>query len=119
MELTKDLIFQADDIKKEKVHVPEWNGDVYVKMMTAAERDRFESDMFEIKNGKAVTKNVELMRAKLVGLTACGSDGVLLFSSEDIPKLATKSASAIDRLFAVAQKLNRLTKEDVDELTKN
>jgi len=59
------------------------------------------------------------MRSRLVAVTACSSDGVLLFSLDDIPKLADKSAAAVDRLFSVAQRLNKLTKEDVDELTKN
>jgi hypothetical protein len=43
---------------------------------------------------------------------ACSDEG-------DTFPLGGKSASALDRIFTVAQKLNGLRDEDVDELAKN
>ena len=49
------------------------------------------------------------------------ADGIdiCLFDEGDTFPLGGKSASALDRIFTVAQKLNGLRDEDVDELAKN
>ena len=43
----KEQILKADDLPKEKVNVPEWNVDVYVRALTAAERDGYEASLIQ------------------------------------------------------------------------
>jgi len=112
--LTKDEILKADDSKSEFVEVPEWGGAVYVSTMTAKERDIFEADVY--RGGKVEMAN---LRAKLVALTVVDKEGRKLFQYKDAELLGKKSARALDRLFAVAQRINGLTKEDIEDLAKN
>ena len=59
------------------------------------------------------------MRARLVGLTVIAETGQRLFTDDEVDLLGAKSGAALDRVFAVAQKLNGLSGADVEELTKN
>lgn len=113
--LKRDEILQAADIQKEVVSVPEWGGDVYVKGMTGAERDKFESSMVTIR-GKDREMNLANIRAKLASMTICDEAGVRLFKEEDVQALSKKSASALQRIFEVAQRLSGIGDADVEEL---
>jgi len=113
--LTKDQILNSDDLVKELVTVPEWGGDVYVRTLTGTERDLFESKIM----GKNGGVNMQDLRARLCSLTITGEDGERLFEESDIKALGKKSAKALSRVFNVAQELNKISDDDVEELTKN
>lgn len=114
--LTKEQILAAEDVSSEVVSVPEWGGDVRVKMMTGTERDSWESS---IVGTNGTQRNLYNIRARLVALTACDDQGCRLFSDADLVELGKKSAKALDRVFAVAQKLNALSESDIKELEGN
>lgn len=116
--LTKEQILGAQDIQTEVVDVPEWGGAVIVRGMSGKERDSFEASMIKGK-GKSANVNLENLRAKLVSKCVVDEAGKRLFSDDDIPALASKSAAALNRVYEVAQRLSGVTDEDVDELTKN
>lgn len=116
--LNKEQILKAEDLKYEVVNVPEWNGEVKVRSLTGTERDEFESSLFEAK-GADVKRNMANMRAKLLALCMVGANNERLFSSKDIEALGGKSAKALDRIFSIAQKLNGIGAQEIDELTKN
>ena len=59
------------------------------------------------------------MRARLVGLTVIDDTGQRLFTDDEVDLLGAKSGAALDRVFAIAQKLNGLSGSDVEELSKN
>ncbi|MCC6347888.1 MAG: hypothetical protein IT388_11925 [Nitrospirales bacterium] len=118
MLLNKDQILGAQDLTHEDVHVPEWGGTVRIRMMTGSERDAFEAAVYETK-GKDVTVNRENFRAQLLARVLVDEEGKRLFSDAEIKALGSKSAAALNRLFPVAQKLNGLAADDVEELTKN
>jgi len=114
--LTREDILGASDIVIEKVPVPEWlNGFAYVKGMTGAERDQFESSIVQ-QRGKNHRVNMVNIRAKLVAQTACNKEGERLFTDADVKALGKKSAVALQRLFDVAQRLSGITSDDIDEL---
>lgn len=122
--LTRADILNANDIQKERVNTPEWGKDgyVFVKALTARERDRWEASLYETKgrgtNVEIVSKRDD-MRARLAAITICDETGQKMFEVADIDALSQKSAKPIDRIFAVAQRLSGITKEDVEELEKN
>lgn len=116
--LTKAEILAKDDLKTEDLFVPEWDAWVKVRTLNASERDWFEASTVQ-RNGKKVTTNLNNIRARLCLLCLVGEDGERLFQQEDEFPLGGKSAAAIDRVFQVAQRLNGLRDEDVDELAKN
>ena len=116
--LSKTAILTAQDLQTEDVEVPEWGGAVRVRSFTGRERDAFESSMVR---GEGRDRKVDLtnMRARLVGLTVIDETGQRLFTDEEVDLLGAKSGAALDRVFAVAQKLNGLSGADVEELSKN
>ena len=116
--LSKGQILEASDMTTEVVHVPEWDGNVIVKTMTGMERDKFETSLLTEEGGSSM-KNMENLRAKMVVMCVVDGDGKRLFGDKDTEALGRKSARAIDRIFTVAQRLNAIGTEDVEELTKN
>ena len=118
MLLTKEQILGASDIVKEKVKVPEWGGEVYVKGLTGAERDKFESSIIEMR-GTTQKFNMINVRAKLACFALCDETGKRLFTDEEVNELAKKSANALQRVFDVAQKLSGIGNSDVESLLKN
>ncbi len=116
--LSKTAILTANDLQTEDVEVPEWGGAVRVRSFTGRERDAFESSMVR---GDGRDRKVDLtnMRARLVGLTVIDETGQRLFTDEEVDLLGAKSGAALDRVFAIAQKLNGLSGADVEELSKN
>ena len=116
--LSKTAILAADDLQTEELEVPEWGGAVRVRSFTGRERDAFEASMVR---GDGRDRKVDLtnMRARLVGLTVIDEAGQRLFTDEEVDLLGAKSGAALDRVFAIAQKLNGLSGADVEELSKN
>ena len=118
MILSREAILKAEDLSFEIVDVPEWGGEVKVTTLTGTERDAFESSLIDQKRGgnKVNTTNI---RAKLVSMACVDDDGKRIFTPADIEILGSKSASALDRIFTVAQRLSKLTEADVEELSGN
>jgi hypothetical protein len=112
--LSRDQILGADDLKRELVEVPEWGGSVWVRTLTGDKRDEFEAIAIASKDDAGLLRSG--FRARFASWTVCDEDGELLFSDEDVAELGKKSASALDRVFTRAQKLNHLSDEDVDDL---
>jgi hypothetical protein len=119
MALTKDQILESNDLKNEAVNVPEWGGTVYVRTMTGADRDQFESSMVSVMPDGTRKTDMTNLRAKLVALTIVDEAGARLFDTSDMDRLGLKSAAAIERVFAVAQRINGLGGQAEDDAIKN
>ena len=113
--LTRDDILEAKDIKIELVPTPGWGGEVYVKGLNGAERDKFEGSLV-ILRGKDKQMNMTNIRAKLASMSICDEKGKRLFNENDVQALSQKSASELQRMFVVAQRLSGISDEDVEEL---
>ena len=117
----RGLILGTQDISQEKVSITEWDVDVFVKGLTGAERDSYEQSLFIVsEHGKKVDVNMNRtnLRAKLLVITICDEDGNRIFTDADVEALGAKSASALDKLFEIAQRLSGLSDKDVEELEK-
>jgi hypothetical protein len=115
MGLTREQILAADDLPREKVYVPDWQGDVWVRTLSAGQRERWEAMM----EGPDGFRGRGEMMAAVVALTACDEAGQLLFTLDDIPRLAEKSAGAVMRISDVATRLAKIEAADIEELSKN
>lgn len=116
--LGRSDILDSEDLATEPVEVPEWKGTVIVRALTGVERDAYEGEIFSLRGtGKGVEFNMQNIRAKLASRTMVDESGQRLFSDSDVVQLGLKSAAALDRVFSVAQRLSRLTSEDVKQLT--
>lgn len=97
----------AKDIKTEKVNVPEWKTDVYLKVLSGTERDAFEAAYTD--------QRMQNFRVRFLVLTLCDQEGDRLFDDEQITLLGKRSSLVIARLFEAAWKLNMLSPEAADE----
>jgi len=116
--LSRDDILNINDIEIREVYIPEWKGSVLVKALSGAERDAFEESLL-VGKGPNKELNMNNVRAKLVALSVVDKKGNRIFSDSDVKELSRKSATALQRIFAVAQKLSGLTEADIEELSKN
>jgi len=111
--ITKSMVVSAADKKMIDVEIPEWGGTAKLRVMSGSERDRFEGEF------QGDKKSVDDVRAKMVSKCLCDDEGVRLFSEAEVPLLGEKSAAVLDRLFTMCMKLNRFSKDDVEELASN
>ena len=117
--LTAEEILEKDDSTFEDVDVPEWGGAVRIQALTADQRDVYEESIIKVSGeGKKRSRDVIMrgIRAKLVAASAVNERGERLFTVAMVDRLGKKSAAALDRLFAVAQRLSALDEEDVEKL---
>src|SRR5688572_32507685 len=108
MALTREQILAKTVVTAppERVSVPEWDSDVFVRVMSGHERDGWEQSII----GEDKQVSMTNIRAKLLVRCVCDEAGKRLFSDDDADALGETSAVPLDRLFPVAQRLNRLTK---------
>ena len=111
MGLTKDQILAADDMGMLKLAVPEWGGDVYIRV---GERDAYENEWMRKKE-----TGVDDFRTKFIVRCLVDEKGNRLFDNGDVAKLAAKSAKVVNRVWQAAMEHNNLSDESIEELAKN
>ena len=116
--LSKSEILECQDMRIKVVEVPEWGGSVRLRSLTGAERDTFEATLVKEVDGKRVP-DMENLRAKLLAATIVDEDDRQIFNVYDLAALGRKSAVALDRVFAVAQRLNGMSADAVEDAVKN
>ena len=92
-----------------------WGEDANIRRMTGTERDAFEASIFDA-SGKM---DKAQFRAKLLVKTLADEAGVRLFTDTEIGVLSELPSDELVRLYDIAEKLNGLSKQDVEDLTKN
>ena len=111
----RSQILQADDLPTEKVEVPEWGVTVYVRMMSGRDRDLFEAQQLALSEKD---KALENFRARLAVLCCVDEEGKRIFKDGDIAALGDKSGMALNKVYGVASRLNKMTEEAIEETKK-
>jgi len=115
MSLSAKDIFEAKDVKIQgPIPVPEWGGDVYIRVMSVGERDAHEIEWLRNKD-----KGVTNFRTKFLVKVLCDIEGERLFKDADTDRLKKKSGDVMSRLFDVAMKYNAVAQDDVEEMAGN
>ncbi len=115
--LTLEDILAAEDIKVDSVPCPEWGGEVHVRTLTGAARDRIDA---QFTNHGGDPDRLEGMRAAVVGASLCDADGTPYhLSSDELDRLAQKSGQALDRCYAKCVELSGLGGSAVDDAVGN
>jgi hypothetical protein len=113
MSLSVEQILAAADNRVREVKVPEWGGSVFVRTISADERDRFEARFADRKDKGGV-------RADLVGMALCDEQGKALKPTDaEIKALGQKSSGVMDRIFSAIMDLNMMNARDVEKLEGN
>jgi hypothetical protein len=135
--LTKEsLLNTRDELGIEKVELLHSNGEVrghvFVREMTAKEKSMYEVSLTKRlpslgqgknKKPEEIVQDITDLRVKLAICTLCDENGVRLFDNmlpTTIKALGEQlSASNMERIADVAGRLNKMTPEEQEELTKN
>lgn len=120
MEEYKDLVINdilaTEDKTIEKLPIPEWKGNVYVRVMSAKERSEIEDLYMRITESKRDTGR---FRKELLRRTWVDKDGVLVMSDNALAEhMMGKNALAIERIFEKSCEVNGFRQKDVDTLKK-
>ncbi len=112
---TKKLLSKADFMqlktKVEKMEIPEL-GEVFIKVMTAAEREGLERQM-----QKEVENNG--IRATIFIYSVCDENGVLEFGDEDLEMVKQFPSSIVSKVYDFSSDLNALQPEAKEDAAKN
>lgn len=111
--LDRAAVLAAADLVLEPVDVPEWGGRIYVRVMSARERDRYEMAMAAQR-----TANAWNIRALMVACAACDEAGRPLFTLADVDALGAKSVAAVERVAEVVDRLNGLSPQSIEAMKK-
>jgi hypothetical protein len=111
MSLTRDQI-KAKKQPPQKVSVPEWEGDVYVRVMSAMERHQWHEDKRETNSQQLDTLLIRCI---------CDEQGNRLFddSDEAVAEVGGWDSNIHERIHLAALKVNKLDKEGREEMRKN
>jgi len=111
MALDRLAILAPRELARERVDVPEWGGHVFVRVLTAAERDALELIWESTKRRN--------LRARLAVSTVCDEHGADIFHVDDVEQLGRQASTALVRIADTALRVNGFTKADVEQLEKN
>ncbi len=114
--LTAEKFDDRSDLELQKLSVPGWGEDVYVRTINLGQHKAF---MAKVKDDEKDTHGLVLL---LLTMTLCDSDGLCLYdwkNADDAERLAKKRMSALENAYITAAKLNLLydgDDEDEDDL---
>lgn len=115
--IDKQAIFDADDLRMERVPVPEWPcSELWVKVMSGRERDEWETLVHDRNQKNRL--DLKGIRGLLVVLTAADETGQRVFDTGDLEKLQEKNSTVLDRLSSVAMTVNGVGDTEMEELKK-
>ena len=121
--LNFDDIVASQDKEYQDVDVPEWGGTVRIATMSGEDRDRWELSMMQADDNseRGFKLNFDAYsRVRLVAMCLVDDNFNRIFvTKEQIEKLSQKSGKVMDLLYDVAQRVNGITDEDIDDLEKN
>jgi hypothetical protein len=113
--LSRDEILSKTNLKTQTVSIPEWAGDVIVSEMSGAQRDAWEQTLQDRDSmGRLISP-----RAKLVIATVVNEAGECLFTDKDTEQIGKLSAASLIAICNVAQRINKLMADDLEEAAKN
>lgn len=120
MNLTRDQILAARPMRCEEIDIPELGGIVRVRMMSAGDRERYESGLIDDTAGDARRRiRVGELAARLVVFSVVDAEGRLVFSEQDIPQVAALDADVVRRIADVATRLNKIGAAAAEAAGKN
>ncbi len=116
--LNKQSFLDLDDLERKRVVLNARGDFVFVKALTALERDQWEDAVAERREASGNKKSVEGALALLVIASAVDDQGRPMFTEDDLDRLQKKSARTLGILADRAMSLSGITKEDLEALQK-
>lgn len=114
--LNKSTFFAKLGVNHRKKVTIKGVGDVFVKALSLNEQEIWERSILDddFKQRTDIS-----LKASLIVATTENEAGEKLFTTDDIHELGQLQSGPLNKLFDEAQKLNNVTKDDIEELKKN
>ena len=114
-----DFLATSANLKRELMDVPELDGSVYVRELSAKQVLEFNDRIKKLQtDNPEVTPGVSIdLMALLISMTACDSGGDLLFTESDVRALAEGNINVLINLSAKAMEVSGLNNAAVEEVT--
>lgn len=112
----RDRILGAADIRRETVHVPEWDATVEVRGLNGTQRAKLMKTGFDARGAVDFEK---LYPELLIASTYDPETGQPVFTEADRDALNGKSGAALERLAQAAMRLSGLSPEAPAQAEKN
>lgn len=94
-------------------------GTVRIRELSSDDRTKYESKCL-VRKGKDFDVNLKVVRSLLVGMSLIDPDtGARMYPPGEEEQVGRLPSAVVEQAFAAAQRLNGLTKQDVDELAGN
>lgn len=119
--LGRDAILALNDLQTESVYVAAWGTHIYVRSMSAGQRNQLAALMLT-GSGKDLDIDVSQIpgaMANVVAWCAVDADGVRLFADSDVDALNAKSGDALQTIFDAALRVSGLGERDAETIAKN
>lgn len=113
MNLNRDAFLAIKRPDPTVVNLPD--GVIYVRVMTAREREQYETAIRE----KSEYGTADQVRAELVQRCACDADGNLMFAATDLTALSELPFTVINPVFEAATTVNGMKVGAVEQAEKN
>ncbi len=113
-QLKKADILNCNDRKTITLDVPEWGGELTLRVMSGIDREAWENQSVNLADN---TPKLGDIRCKMLACCIVDVDtGKLMFEAKDIKALGEKSSIPLARLHMECLKLNKLRREEVEEM---
>lgn len=112
----RDKILSVDDIKKEILHVDQWDVDLEIRSLNGKARSKLMNETMK-SNGKM---DMERLYPELI--ISCTYDPETherVFQPTDREQINTKNSGALEKIAKVAMKLSGLDADSVEQAEKN
>lgn len=121
MLLSKNQIVAANDRPHEDVEVPEWGGNVRLRVLSGSQREAIECKLHQCRSDNTATAVAAWRGLKNFTLSCAMVDeaGSQLFSEREVAVFGDKNGSVIERLYEFVLRQNAFTKAEADELRGN
>lgn len=105
----RDKILNAKENRLKKINVPEWDTDVYIKVLSGRDIDRWSNSSFG-NNGDI--KNPYTSRAQLICYALADEDGTRIFQDNEVELVAENNGvDLLERLAEEIVDFNKLNKK--------
>jgi CRISPR/Cas system-associated endoribonuclease Cas2 len=119
-----DRMLSAEDFltlepRTEKVYIPRLQGSVFVREMTAGERDEFTRTRMDIERGGKAKVDIETFRTKWIVKCVVDADGNPIFQGGHRFRLQMLGTSEIGRLWSKIEELCQFDEDDAKEVSES
>lgn len=117
--LTRSGLLGLQDLPIEKVILNDAGDFVYVKALTASQRDEWENYGSQVRETNGNPKDISGLIAAMVCLATVDENGNRIFTDADIPEIQKKSARVVGKIFDAAKRLSGIGADDERAILKN